>query len=297
MNPNPIPNEKEVSALLTFLADPSEQTVALAKDHLRRILQRHPAYKHLLKNSPDPAIAARAHVFLEETRLEELKNAFQKLAAQGRDLDLEQGTILLAQSAYPTLDPTTVSRALDRLAEGVEKDLENEEASATREAIIMRRHLFDRLGFMGNEQHYYDPDNSYIHRVLERKLGIPISLSCVYLFVAKRLDIPAYGVGLPGHFIIGHDTPNGILYIDPFHRGRILTRSDCVEILRQRRLAFQDAFLSPTPNHQVLTRTIANLINLYTDEQQPSVSLEYLQQGQPERAQWLMQILALFENG
>ena len=278
------PSEKDVAALLTFLADTSQRTVALAKDQLKEILRQNPAYRDLLENPADPSVAAQARVFLEETRLEGIKEAFRELSMQGHDLDLEQGTILLAQSRHPALHGLTVPRALDRLAEGVEKELDVQEASSSREVLIVRRYLFDHLGFTGNERHYYDPDNSYIDRVLERKTGIPITLSCVYLLVARRLELPAYGVGLPGHFIIGHQAPPGAIYIDPFNHGRVLTRNDCIEIVRRRGMTFQEEFLAPTPNHQILTRMIANLVNVYTE------------QRQPERAQWLTQILALFEN-
>ena len=279
-----IPTEKDVLALATLLTDSSEGTVQLAKSHLREILRQKPAYRNLLENPPDPAIAGQAKVFLEETRLEELKEAFRALAGQGRDLDLEQGTILLAQSADPGLQASAIPQALDRLANGVEKELDAQEASSSREVMILRRYLFDHLGFAGNETHYYDPDNSYLHRVLERKTGIPISLSCVYLFVAKRLDLAACGVGLPSHFIVAHRTPPGVIYIDPYRRGRILTRNDCIKIVRARGLVFQEEFLAPTPNHQILTRTIANLVNVYTEQRQRS------------RTQWLTQILALFET-
>ncbi len=278
------PTEKEVAVLLTFLADTNQNTVALAKDHLKQILRDNPAYRDLLENAPDPSIANQARVFLEETRLEDLKDAFRELASQGKNLDLEQGTILLAQSAYPALHGEAISRTLDRMAAEVEKELDAQEASSSREVMILRRYLFDRQGFTGNERNYYDPDNSFLHKVLERKTGIPISLSCIYLFIAKRLELSAYGVGLPGHFVIGHKTPPGVIYIDPFNRGRILTRNDCIEIVRQRGMGFQEAFIASTPNHQILTRMIANLVNVYTEQK----SLE--------RAQWLTQVLALFEN-
>jgi len=279
-----IPSEKEVLALVTFLTDSSEETVHLAKSHLRDILRQNPHYRNLLEKASDPGVASRAKVFLEETRLEELKESFRRLAAEGRDLDLERGTVLLSQSEYPSLHNQTIARALDRLAEGVEKELDAQEASSSREVLIIRRYLFDHLGFAGNELNYYDPDNSYLHCVLQRKTGIPISLSCVYLFIAARLDLPAYGVGLPGHFVVGHKTPPGVIYLDPYQRGRILTRNDCIDIVRQRGIPFQEAFLAPTPNHQILTRMIANLVNVYTEQQRP------------EKAQWLTQVLALFED-
>jgi regulator of sirC expression with transglutaminase-like and TPR domain len=279
-----IPTEQDVAVLVTFLADSNEGTVCLAKTQLKQILRQNPAYRNLLENPLDPLIASQAKVFLEEARLEELNESFRDLVAEGKVFDLERGTILLAQSAAPLLHPLTVSRALDSLAQAVEKELVGKEASSSREVMIMRRILFEDQGFAGNESHYYDPDNSYIHRVLERKVGIPISLSCVYLCVAKRLNLSCYGVGLPGHFIIGHKTTPGVIYIDPFNRGRVLTRNDCIEIVRKRGMAFQEAFLDPTPNRQILARMIANLVNVYTEQKQPG------------RAQWLTQILALFEN-
>ena len=214
------PNENDVAALLTFLSDTSEQTVALAKDHLKQILRQNPSYRNLLENPSDPAVASHARIFLEETRLEELKDAFRELAVQGKELDLEQGAILLAQFAYPALDAQIIPRMLDRMAAEIEKELDAQETSSSREVMILRRYLFDRQGFMGNERNYYDPDNSFLHKVLENKMGIPISLSCVYLFLAKRLDLPAYGVGLPGHFIVGHKATPGVIYIDPFNRGK-----------------------------------------------------------------------------
>ncbi len=195
----PTPNENDVAALLTFLTDPSEQTVTLAKNHLKQILRQNPAYRNLLENPSDPTVASHARVFLEETRLEDLKEAFRELAGQGKELDLEQGTILLAQSAYPALHALSIPRTLDRMAGEIEKELDAQEASSSREVMIFRRYLFDRQGFMGNERNYYDPDNSYLHKVLESKTGIPISLSCVCCS-HKRLRFAGLWRGLAGAF-------------------------------------------------------------------------------------------------
>src|SRR5215470_15883557 len=102
-----MPTEKDVTVLVTFLADPNDATVRLAKSQLKQILQRYPCYRDLLSKSVDPAIAIQAKMFLEETRLEELKESFRDLVAWGKDLDLETGAILLAQSAYPSLQALT----------------------------------------------------------------------------------------------------------------------------------------------------------------------------------------------
>src|ERR1019366_9690011 len=133
---------QDVAALVSFLADSNEGTVSLAKTQLKQILRTHPAYRKLLENPPDPAIAGQAKAFLEETRLEDLKEAFRALAGQGRDLELEQGVVLLAQSAYPGLQASAIPHALDHLAEGIEKELDAEEASSARAGMIPRRSPF-----------------------------------------------------------------------------------------------------------------------------------------------------------
>lgn len=278
------PSEKDVSVLLTFLSDPNPHTVALAKKQLKQILERQPGYRDLLEKTDDPTVAREARAFLEEARLEEVRAGFEVLVRQGEDLDLERGVILLAQSAYPQLQTKTVTRALDRLAEDVEDEVDAQDGAISREVAILRRYLFEREGFTGNERDYYDPENSYINKVLERRTGIPISLSCVYLLLTRRLDVETYGVGLPGHFIVAHAAPSGVIYIDPFHHGRVLTRNDCVEIVRQRGLGFQETFLSPTPNRQIIARMIVNLVTLYTER------------GAEMRVQWLSQLLALLEQ-
>jgi len=279
-------SEKDVETLATFLVDRNERTVDLAKEHLKTILRANPAFRKILENAADPQVAHEARVFLEETRMADLFQAFQALARQGHNLDLEQGAYLLAQLAFPSLTPEDVARPLDRMAEDIDEILDAEEPAPSEEIQFLRKYLFVEMGFRGNEKNYYDPDNSFINRVLDRRTGIPISLSLVYLLVAARLDMPAYGVGLPGHFIVGHGGgKQGVVYIDPYHGGRRLTRNDCIELVRRRGMAFQEAFLEPTPNYQILARMIVNLMTIYTER------------GAAARAQWLGRLVPLFQEG
>ncbi|HVO33573.1 MAG TPA: transglutaminase-like domain-containing protein [Elusimicrobiota bacterium] len=278
--------ERDVRLLMTFLADRGQRSAALAKLQLKSVLRQRPSYRKVLENADDPELAREARLFLEETRLEMLVDAFRALAAEGEDLNLERGAFLLATLAYPQLRPSQVSGALNRMAADIQaRQPVAELPSDAEQAAVLRRYLFEQQGFVGNERQYYDPDNSFINRVLERRTGIPITLSCVYLFVAWRLGLPAHGVGLPGHFIVAHGRSPAVVYLDPFHGGRLLTRNDCVAIVRRRGVSFQDAFLERTSPRQILLRMILNLMNLYTE------------QGATARAQWLSGLLGLLQDG
>ncbi len=285
MKPKKRITEKDVRLLLSFLADRSEPAASLAKAQLKAALRERPASRKWLETVNDPVIEQEARLLLEETRLEALLDSFRTLAAEGENLNLEQGACLLSTLAYPDLKFSDVSRPLDAMAADVKAVLDQEETpSVAHQVGVLRRYIFEHQGFVGNERQYFDPDNSFINRVLERRTGIPITLSCVYLFVAWRLGLPAAGVGLPGHFIVSHGRAPAVIYVDPFHGGRLLTRHDCIAIVRRRGVAFQDAFLEKTSPRQMLLRMILNLMNVYTEQSLAS------------RAQWLSGLLALLQG-
>ena len=278
------PTEKDVQLLLTFLVDHSENTAALAKRQLREILLHYPDCRRFLENPPEPQLAHETKIFLEETRLESLELRLRELSRKREQLDLEAGVCLLASLVYPSLTHQEIRKTLDLMAEQVKDSIEAEKPTPSHAVGLLRRYLFEELGFHGNQENYYDPDNSFINRVLDRRIGIPISLSCVYLFVAWRLDMAAYGIGLPGHFIVGHHLAGGAAYLDPFNSGRLLARHDCMELVHQRGIRFQESHLDPTPNHQILARIMVNLVNVYTE------------QGQSARAQWLTRLVPVVQG-
>ncbi|HTU44172.1 MAG TPA: transglutaminase-like domain-containing protein, partial [Bryobacteraceae bacterium] len=126
--------------------------------------------------------------------------------------------------------------------------------------------VFDVLQFRGNEDDYYDPRNSCLNSVLMRRLGIPISLSVVYIEIARRLGRPVYGVGLPGHFIVAYEDAESRYWIDPFNRGRILSFADCCALAKQNAsvdLRSNPALLAPVNKRQILVRMLSNLKAIY----------------------------------
>lgn len=178
-------------------------------------------------------------------------------------VDLARAVLVMGRFEYPELDVDGYLERIDRLAGAAEREL----ASAELPALVLAEFLFDRLGFAGNVEHYADPRNSFLNEVLERRLGIPISLSVLYLEIARRAGVSAMGVGLPGHFIVRAMLDNGqVIYIDPFHRGALLTEDDCSERVRAitgGRLPFHEAFLNPVGVRYILVRMLNNLKNFY----------------------------------
>ena len=147
-------SEKDVETLATFLVDRNERTVDLAKEHLKTILRANPGFRKILENAADPQVAHEARVFLEETRMADLFQAFQTLARQGQNLDLEHGAYLLAKLAFPSLAPEEVARPLNRMAEDFEEILDAEEAAPSQEVGFFRKYFFEEMGFRGNDKNY-----------------------------------------------------------------------------------------------------------------------------------------------
>jgi len=170
----------------------------------------------------------------------------------------------LARDVYPDLAPARYLAQLDGLARDVAALRPG--LSATLRYEAMRQVLVGDYRLRGNAEDYHDPDNSYLNRVLERRLGIPVSLSIVWLEVARRLKWPVSGLGLPGHFIIRFDDDERFVLVDPFREGRALSVDDCRQILDfyfDGRIAFVPEYLHPVSVRSILRRVLGNLRNIY----------------------------------
>lgn len=181
-------------------------------------------------------------------------------------IDLAKAALALARIEYPELDISAYLQRLNALAERVRTNLRAN--PSTRETVAaLNRVLFEEEGLRGNCDDYYDPRNSFLNDVLDRKLGIPITLSVVYMEVARRLEFPIAGTGMPGHFLLKHyDVLSREVIIDAFNRGRVLTQGDCRKRLNeiyQGELEFKPEFLNPVTHREILTRMLNNLRQIY----------------------------------
>ena len=193
---------------------------------------------------------------------------FADIASQDDEsIDLATAALVIAADEYPGLD---LELYLDKL-EQIASEARNTATALTDPSDIIlaiNSVLFLEYGYHGNKQSYYDPRNSYLNQVIDRRTGIPITLSIIYMAVADRIGFRIIGVGMPGHFLVKHAGPSGEIYIDPFNRGRLMDAAGCaklVEDISGAKLELRPEHLSAVSKKQILTRMLANLVGIYSE--------------------------------
>lgn len=190
---------------------------------------------------------------------------FAQLAARSDgEIELAEGALAISAAENPQLDPEPWLRRLDTWAEELRPRLDGVSCDLERVQTLCR-FLYDDKGLRGNQECYYDPRNSFLDQVLERRLGIPITLAVVLIEVGRRVDVPLVGVGFPGHFLVRHACHLHLL-LDPFDDGNLLTHGDCAEILQRltrNRIPFSPNLLQAVTPRQVLLRILNNLCGIY----------------------------------
>jgi regulator of sirC expression with transglutaminase-like and TPR domain len=202
------------------------------------------------------------------------RERLRTLAARTRtELPLAEGALLIAAEEYPSLVIPRYLAALDHLAERARLRVPSGVAAGEAVAALCE-FLFGEAGFRGNTDDYGDPKNSFLNEVLDRRLGIPVTLAVVHLEVGWRLRLPLFGVGMPAHFLVGCETGGAPLFVDAF-TGTVLTDAGCERLFSRvtgGSHPFRSDYLAPTPARDMLVRMLRNLKGVY------------LQQGDLERA-------------
>ncbi len=181
-------------------------------------------------------------------------------------IDLLSATLAIARSEYPQLDVEACIRSIDQFAHRV-RSLLPQYAEPPVIVAALNRVLFEEEGFRGNREDYYDRRNSYLNEVLERRLGMPITLAVLYMEVARRVGLAIFGVGMPGHFLLKYfDISGQPTVLDVYEGGRCLAPSECQNRLDQiyaGQVTMQADFLNSISRRQILTRMLNNLKNIY----------------------------------
>ncbi len=256
-------SEAQKAAFLTLLTDEDPAVYSLVK---QKILASGPSSCEWLKPhllSRDPVLRRRVQEILEHFGAQAADTRFLGFCLRhGEEFDLEEGVWLLAQTRYPDINVEAYRALLDSFAAELRERLNS--SGPAREVITsINRYLFHELDFHGNEQDYYDPDNSYLNRVVDRRTGNPINLCCLYLLLGRRLRLPLTGIGLPGHFVCRYQSASTEIYIDVFHRGKMLTKADCVQYLLNANFTVREDYLTPVSPRRLLLRICANLHQIY----------------------------------
>ena len=186
------------------------------------------------------------------------------LSRRDGDIELDTASLLIAKEEYPKLSVGDYLDKLDSMADEIKSRLS---ADYSPSAVVgtINEYLFIRQGFSGNQESYYDPKNSYLSDVLDRKTGIPITLSIIYMEIGRRLGFQLHGLGMPGHFILGYRFEDELKLLDPFNSGECLTIQQCQERVKSMTngAPFRSEFLHPMENRQIIWRMLNNLKGIY----------------------------------
>jgi regulator of sirC expression with transglutaminase-like and TPR domain len=202
--------------------------------------------------------------------------------------DLARAALLYAREmAYPNLVPSNYIAQLDSWADTVQRRLNRTDTILTRVGHLAD-FMFGELHFKGNTVDYIDPRNSYLNDVMDRRLGLPITLSVVFMEIGQRLGLPVEGVGLPGHFIVGVQAEAGRYFFDPFNGGSEVTEDDAARLVHDsigHTGVLGEDWLDASPPRAILMRMLNNLRNTYIEQKawaEAIAAVEHLSQLQPD---------------
>ncbi|MDD5198490.1 MAG: transglutaminase-like domain-containing protein [Terrimicrobiaceae bacterium] len=246
-------------AIVRLLQDNDPETVRLVKEQLAAVGEDARDDLASLAEFEDERVSRHAREVLDLIADREAEDEFTLLCHLfGDHHDLERANWMLGRALIPGIDFTPLETKVN--AWGRRFLLKSSGAVSSRERVLLLANFMSgELGFRGNTEDYYSEKNCLLPCVIESRLGIPITLTLLYMMVAARAGMCVEGINLPGHFIARH----GDLYFDPFHRGRILTKADCVSILAKQHLSLQKTHLADATARQILVRVLANLLYVF----------------------------------
>jgi len=251
----------ERAALTALLDDPSPAVRRALRERFAKLGESAGAMLRDVAAGGDRALARHALEFIEELGLCDPVAEFRTYI-RGRRYDLETGSLLLARIANPRLDDAACRSQLDAMAARCRELIANP-SSSREKCRAINRVLFHECGFHGNTENYTDPRNSFLDQVLERRTGLPISLSIVYLLVAARAGVELEPVGLPGHFLVGCFADGLPFFVDAFEGGVFRGAADVLDALSARPGGLKPSDLAPTSVAEVLCRSCRNLARHY----------------------------------
>jgi regulator of sirC expression with transglutaminase-like and TPR domain len=202
-------------------------------------------------------------------RMKRVDPLLELFGQAGPDIDLAHAALLVARDAYPALDVNAYLSRIDAMATALRPVTQAAPDAASRLQAI-NHYLFTELGFRGNQEEYYDPRNSYLNEVMDRRLGIPITLAVLYIAVGRRLGLPLEGVNFPLHFLVRCPAEPESLLVDPFEGGHLTSRLDLEKRLAEAfkpPMELEERFLRSAEPGQILARLLRNLKQIYSRQE------------------------------
>ena len=272
----------EVNALISLIEDPDESIYLQVRSELKNYGEDIiPHLEHFWElNDFGPLFQTRLEELIASIQYDSVYNRLKKWIAS-EEKDLLEGALIINRYGYPGCDEDELRRIVSRTRQDIWLEL-NDNLTAVEVVRVFNHMLFKVHGFEGDRDSYDQPQNSFFSDVLSNKRGNPLSLSILYGYLAKALDIPLYGVNLPSHFILCYldldpdyrdwgmtvEDADILFYVNPFSQGTMLMKEEIDEFLRNQNLPQDDRFYKPCSNVDMISRMINNLIHAYIAKNQ-----------------------------
>ncbi|MCC7430562.1 transglutaminase family protein [bacterium] len=257
----------KVSALINLLGDEDAKISKIAQQELILMgKQVVPELEFYLFNSKNTREQKKIISLIFDLKYTELDEKFAFLCLEKDDNFLEESFLLIAKLEFPEIDTNFYKNYLEESANKIRpKIIGVTDPFAIIEELNL--YFFEEEGYKGNSKNYYEPENSFLNCVIDRKIGIQISLCTLYIFIAKRLDLNLKGVGMPGHFLLKYEENSNEFFLDIFNGGTRLQERDCINYLVKTNFGYKREYLEAISDRQILVRMFRNLIGIYQKNQ------------------------------
>lgn len=262
----------EFDHLVKLLDDEDENIYSNIKERFLSFGNNSSDFLKNYLNDENTLIKKRAKEIVSIINFEIVSDNFRKLSENKNKDFLEEAMFLLASWAYPEINMPDYKKKLDNMALDILSQLKRIDTDLNKIKSLeiinkINNYLFFEKAYKGNPEKYYEPDNSYLNRVMDTKLGIPISLSVIYILIARKIDIPISGVSLPGHFIIKYSKGIDEFFIDPFNNGVIISLREAKEFIKKIGMSKEDfvniPYLKEATDTEIILRVMRNLDDIY----------------------------------
>lgn len=260
-----MPDKSEIKSLVSLLDDPDPVVQSEVRSRLLELGEPAvPLLDQQKSQLKDDDARELINEIIQSITLSSVEEDFLDVLEDGlSDLkQLEDAVFILSRFDNPTLREREYKQKLDQFAEMI-SDKVRYSLSETQKMHKVLDFVFAELRFSGSTTDYYDPQNSYLNRVIDRREGLPISLAMIVLFIGQRLDLPFYGINMPIHFMLKYKADNEELLIDPFDGGKVVTYNQCYYFLKQNGVEPRSEHFEESSEVFILARCIRNLINSY----------------------------------
>ncbi|MBP3943015.1 transglutaminase family protein [Sphingobacteriaceae bacterium WQ 2009] len=273
-------DEVELTALFNLLEDPDAEIFEHVSQKISSLgMPVHAALTQQLVDNNNPLAIERIINLSEELVFQQTKKELMAWSLQQPE-NLLSALLIIQRFADPYLLEQKVHLKIAEIRREVWLHLIYE-MSPLEKVQLLNHIIYDNFRLRGNNLNFYDPNNSFIGKVLETKKGNPITLACIYSIIAQQLDIPIYGINLPKHFILGYSLSKNfkqadiLFYINPFNKGALMRKEDIDAFLKQLSLNPEDQYLKPCSNLVIVGRVIRNLITAYEQQNDERRSKQY----------------------